>query len=134
MRQAVANGRQAAAKAAAVARVAGSYNESDRVAAPAPRRFRRENAMRTLCRWTMAALLVAAAWPAAANPWRHGGPMMQVQRPQQDRFQRPPPPQRDFRSAPPAPDRGGGRMTDQERRDLHRDLDRANRELYKGRR
>jgi len=79
-------------------------------------------------------MLTAAAMPASANGWRNGFVPAQMQRHQPDRFQRPP--QRDFRSAPQAPDRGGrdGRMTDQERRDLHRDLDRANRELYKGRR
>jgi hypothetical protein len=56
-----------------------------------------------------------------------------MQRHPPDRSQAPP--QRDYRHAP-QPDRAprDGRMTDQDRRDLHRDLDRANRELYKGRR
>ena len=81
---------------------------------------------------TMAMLL--SSTPAAANRWREGAFGVQMQRHQADRFQRQP--QRDFR---PPPDRGGrdsrdGRLTDQERRDLHRDLDRANRELYKDRR
>ncbi len=54
-------------------------------------------------------------------------------------FQRQPPggfqrqPQRDYRREAP-PERGqrsDGRMTDEERRNLNRDLDRANREIYK---
>jgi len=41
--------------------------------------------------------------------------------------------ERPQRSGPP--DRGTpGRLTDDERRQLHRDLDKANRELYRGRR
>jgi hypothetical protein len=81
----------------------------------------------------VAVVATMLALPAVANPWRNGGLQVQMQRHQPDRFQRQP--QRDFRNQPP-PDRGprDGRMTDQERRDLHRDLDRANRELYKGRR
>ena len=86
-------------------------------------------------------LAMVLAPPAFANPWRHGGLQVQMQRQQTDRYQRQPQrdyrqaPQRDFRQAPP-PDRGqrDGRMTEQDRRDLHRDLDRANRELYKDRR
>jgi hypothetical protein len=81
----------------------------------------------------MAVLAVAmAATPADANPWRNGGMHLQMQRPQPERFQRPP--QREFRRPPPERNPRDGRMTDQERRDLHRDLDRANRELYKDRR
>jgi len=81
----------------------------------------------------MTALTLALALPASANPWGHRGMQVQMQRSQPQRFQRQP--QRDFRQAPP-PDRGqrDGRMTEQERRDLHRDLDRANREIYKDRR
>ncbi len=82
----------------------------------------------------MTMAMVLSSSPAAANRWREGSFQVQMQRHQPDRFQRQP--QRDFR---PPPDRGGrdnrdGRLTDQERRDLHRDLDRANRELYKDRR
>ena len=91
--------------------------------------------MRYLIGVTALAALMAAT-PAAANPWRNGGGFhVQMQRPSPDRYQRQP--QRDFRNPQQQPpDRGqrDGRMTDQERRDLHRDLDRANRELYKGRR
>ena len=78
----------------------------------------------------LAAILVL---PASANGWRQGFVTAQMQR-HPDRFQRQP--QHDFRHPPQQPDRGprDGRMTEQERRDLHRDLDRANRELYKGRR
>lgn len=82
----------------------------------------------------MTAMAAAVSAPASANGGRNGFVHAQMQRPQQDRFQREP--QRDFRNAPQQPDRGqrDGRLTEQERRDLHRDLDRANRELYKGRR
>jgi len=57
----------------------------------------------------------------------------QLQQPRQDRFQRQP--QRDFRRPEQPPERGqrgDGRMTEEERRELNRDLDRANREIYKG--
>ena len=81
-------------------------------------------------------MFAGIAQPALAGLWSDfGGGMIQaqMQQPRQDRFQRPP--QRDLRSPeqPPARDpRGDGRLTDDERRDLHRDLDRANREIYKG--
>lgn len=78
--------------------------------------------------------LAAAAHPAAAGAWsdfvrfeaqgqgRPGG----LQRPRERETQ-----------APERPDRGPrreGRLTEEERRDLRRDIDRANREIYKGRR
>jgi hypothetical protein len=90
--------------------------------------------MRILSGMMAAVALMVMVAPAAANPWRHGGFQVQQQRPQHERFQRNP--QRDFRPPERQPERGprDGRMTDQERRDLHRDLDRANRELYKDRR
>ena len=93
---------------------------------------------------TVLALSVLAAQPAAAAP-RHGfgGGRMDVQMqqrpggyqrqaPPQRQFQRPP--QRDFQRSEPPDRRRDGRLTDEERRDLHRDLDRASREIYKGRR
>jgi hypothetical protein len=88
--------------------------------------------MRVLC-GVLAFLTASVAMPVAANGWRQGFVPAQMQR-HQDRFQRQP--QRDVRNPPQQQDRGprDGRMTEQERRDLHRDLDRANRELYKGRR
>ena len=82
------------------------------------------------------AVLAMPAQPVFAGPLRDfGGGLIrtQLQQPRQDRFQRQP--QRDFRRPEQPPDRGqsrDGRMTDEERRDLHRDLDRANREIYKG--
>lgn len=88
----------------------------------------------------LAVVLVAAAQPAAAQ-WRHSGGPYGVQAQHPGGFQRPP--QRDYRPDYRQPDyrqpdrsfeRRDGRMTDQERRDLRRDLDRANREIYKGRR
>jgi hypothetical protein len=81
---------------------------------------------------TMTFLLSAGS--ASANGWRDHTVRVQMQRYQPDRFQRQP--QRDFRTPPERGRRDArdGRLTDQERRDLHRDLDRANRELYKGRR
>ncbi len=92
------------------------------------------------------ALLTVAAQPAAAaGPWRDfGGGRFdaQAQRQRPGDFQRAPQqdfrraPQQDFRRGerPPERDkRGDGRLTDQERRDLRRDIDRAGREIYKGR-
>ena len=79
----------------------------------------------------------AIAQPALAGPWREyrgGLVQVQMQRERPDRFQRQP--QRDLRRAETAPERGprgDGRLTEEERRELHRDLDRANREIYKGR-
>ncbi len=87
----------------------------------------------------VAALTIAAAlvWPARAAPWPNApGSLVQVQM-QRDRpgqVQRPPP--REVQRPPQPPERGqrgDGRMTNEERRGLHRDLDRANREIYKGR-
>ena len=103
---------------------------------------------------TVLALSVLAAWPAAAQRngnhgyrGHNGGGRMDAQMQQQPGgYQRQPQraPQRDFQRFNPPPDqqrfnpppdrRHDGRMTDDERRDLHRDLDRANREIYKGRR
>ena len=93
-------------------------------------------------------LLAVAAQPAAAGPWRDfgGGRFdVQAQRQRPGDFQRAP--QRDFRRGERPPDRdlrrgerpperdkrGDGRLTDDERRDLRRDIDRAYREIYKGR-
>lgn len=76
------------------------------------------------------ALLAQPAYPA---PWDYR-PGLQ----QQDRrnAQRPPAPygpdRRDQRAVPRRDDRN--RLTDEERRDLRRDLDRANRELYRQKR
>ena len=50
------------------------------------------------------------------------------------RYERVERPQRYVPSGPPPDRRGSGRLTDDERRQLHRDLDKANRELYRGRR
>lgn len=46
------------------------------------------------------------------------------------------PPPREIRMPPPPRERapGRGHLTDEERRQLHRDLDKANRELYRERR
>lgn len=81
------------------------------------------------------ALLAVAAPPAAAGPLRDfgGGRFdVQAQRQRPGDFQRPP--QRDFRRGerPPEGTRNGtGRLSDDERRNLRRDIDRANREIYK---
>ena len=95
------------------------------------------------------ALSAVATQPAAAaGHWRDfGGGRFdaQAQRQRPGDFQRLPqqdfrrgerPPQQDFRRGerPPERDkRGDGRLTDEERRALRRDIDRANREIYKGR-
>ncbi len=75
--------------------------------------------------------------PAGAGPWRDfGGARFDIQSQQRQRpggAQRPPQ-QRDYRQPERQPERRpDGRLTDEERRNLHRDLDRANREIYKGR-
>ena len=81
------------------------------------------------------ALLAVAAQPTAAGPWRDfgGGRFdVQAQRQRPGDFQRPP--QRDFRRGerPPEDNKNGvGRLSDDERRNLRRDIDRANREIYK---
>ena len=94
-------------------------------------------------------VLAAFAQPALADPGRgwHGGAMPgQMPRAQPGQFQRQPgqfqrqpqferQPNRDFRRSEPPPQppqRPGGRLTDEERRNLNRDLDRANREIYRG--
>ena len=85
------------------------------------------------------ALSLLAAQPVAAAQWRgYGGGRMDVQtqqRPNGYQRQPQPQPQRDFQRSERAPDRRpDGRLSDEERRNLHRDLDRASREIYKGRR
>jgi hypothetical protein len=99
--------------------------------------------MKTLIGVTLA-VLAALAQPALAGPGRdlRGGLMpAQMQRAQPGQFQRAQPgqfqrqPNPDFRRPERPPEQGqrpNGRLTDEERRDLHRDLDRANREIYKG--
>jgi len=92
--------------------------------------------MKILIGVILALLTVAAQPAAAAGSWRGfgGGRFdVQAQRQRPGDFQRPP--QRDFSRGerPPERDkRGDVRLTDQERRDLRRDIDRANREIYKG--
>jgi hypothetical protein len=80
-------------------------------------------------------VLSAAAWlvPAAhARDWSYG-PLAQAQRDSSKR-QAAPPPQRGERQRQPQPDgQGQKRLTQEERRELNRDLDRANREIYRRR-
>ena len=84
--------------------------------------------------WTIVAVGLLLAQPAAdARDFRPGGgPRLQAQ----DQYKR--------GGAPQKPDRGRfqrvepekrkpGRLTEEERRDLRRDVDRANREIYRGR-
>lgn len=100
-------------------------------------------------------LLVVMAQPAAAQWRNHGGrhsdggrhfdvqaqrqrpggyerqqPQRDFRQPERQRDFRQPDYQRDYRQPDRRPD---GRMTDEERSNLRRDLDRANREIYKGR-
>ena len=78
---------------------------------------------------------VLLAQAAIAGPWDGLVQVQaQMQQPHPNQFQRPP--QRDFRRPEAPPDRQprDARMSEEERRNLHRDLDRANREIYKGRR
>ena len=99
--------------------------------------------------------LLVIAQPVAAQ-WRHQGGRsydggrhlgVQSQRPRQGGYDRGQLPARDFRQPDRRdlrqPERGGdyrqpdrrhdGRLNDEERSNLRRDLDRANREIYKGR-
>ena len=79
---------------------------------------------------------LAAAQPVAAVPANDAQGARyyaQAQGPRSDSMRQP---QRDFRRAerPPEGDsRRDGRLTDEERRELRRDIDRANREIYKAR-
>ena len=95
--------------------------------------------MKTLIGVTLA-VLAALAQPALAGPGRdmRGLRPAQMQRAQPGQFQRAQPgqfqrqPNPDFRRPERPPEQGqrpNGRLTDDERRDLHRDLDRANREI-----
>lgn len=87
-------------------------------------------------------MLAATAQPAAAQWRQHGGRHFEVQGqrqgPGRGDYGRGEPqrqqPQREYRQPERQMDRRpDGRMTDEERRNLRRDLDRANREIYKGR-
>jgi hypothetical protein len=104
--------------------------------------------------------IMVAAQPVAARPWSRGfAPILQAQdqrlsprgqdrRGQRDmrRDQRMPPqrmaPERDMRQdqrmppqrmAPERDERARGRLTDEERQDLRRDIDKASREIYRRR-
>ena len=94
--------------------------------------------MKILLGAILAVTAVLAQPAAAAGPWRDfGGGRFdaQAQRQRPGQAQRQPP--RDFRRPERQPERdyrGDGRLTEEERRDLRRDIDRANREIYKGRR
>ena len=85
----------------------------------------------------VAAALVAVAQPVPAAPVhdaQRAQHYAQFQRPRPEGVQRQP--ERDFRRAEQPPDRDprrDGKLTEEERRGLRRDIDRANREIYKGR-
>jgi hypothetical protein len=79
-------------------------------------------------------MLWAAAWfgPAHARDWSYG-PLAQAQG-DASKKRAGPPIQRGERQRQPPPDKQGPkRLTQEERRELNRDLDRANREIYRGR-
>ena len=84
----------------------------------------------------MLALLAAAAQAGAAASWRDFGGVgfgVQADRDRHGGMQRPPPGDARRAERPPERDkRGDGRLTEEERRNLRRDIDRANREIYKG--
>ena len=81
------------------------------------------------------AALAAVAQPGAAASWGDFAGQrfdLQADRKPPDGVQRPPPP--DFRRVPerlPDRDKRDGRLTEEERRELRRDIDRAGREIYK---
>jgi len=82
--------------------------------------------------------IIVAAQPAAARPW-FGGVAPALQAPDQRMYPRGQEKrgQREMRrDQRMPPDRGGrppGRLTDEERQDLRRDIDKANREIYRRR-
>lgn len=78
--------------------------------------------------------IALSAQPAIAAPWDFRPGLQQHERRNAQRPPQPPYPgdRRDQRAAPQRDDRQ--RLTDEERRDLRRDLDRANRELYRQKR
>jgi hypothetical protein len=85
--------------------------------------------------------IMVAAQPAAARPWSGGfAPMLQAQGQRDPRDMRRD--KRDMRRdqrmapqrmAPERDERARGRLTDEERQDLRRDIDKANREIYRRR-
>jgi hypothetical protein len=83
-------------------------------------------------------VLSAVAWlapPAHARDWNDWsyGPLAQAQG-DRSKKRAGPPPQRGERQRQPQPEKQGQkRLTQEERRDLNRDLDRANREIYRRR-
>lgn len=89
-------------------------------------------------------LAILLAWAtlsggtAAAGPWRDGGRNLRAAQAQPDRYDRGSPRQRDA-GRPERSERGERQqqqrqLSDAERRELHRDLDKARREIYKPRR
>jgi hypothetical protein len=92
---------------------------------------RRNLVKKLLVTFCAGALLAAPA--AAARDWRQGpGPRMQGQNQPVQPVKKGPPPAR--RDGAKGAEHGKGhqnRLTDQERRDLKRDVDRADREIYR---
>ncbi len=85
---------------------------------------------------SMVALVAATAavqMPAVAAWGDLGVGRLVVQGQSPAGVQRPPADGRRSERPPDRDPRRDGRMTDEERRDLRRDIDRANREIYKGR-
>ena len=68
--------------------------------------------------------------PAAAGPWRE----LHAAQGQPDRYERGPQRQRDAGQDRSQRQERPQRLSDEERRELHRDLDKARREIYKPRR
>ena len=82
----------------------------------------------------VATVILLGALPAQARDWGYYPMQGQGQQKGQGEYQRGgggKDYRRDKAPRPPRDDRHQGRMTDEERRDLHRDLDRANREIYR---
>ena len=86
--------------------------------------------------WVAGLAMTAAVWvvqPAEAAPWDfRPGLQGQGQRAQDGNQKRGARDIRnDRRAAPPPPARPPGRLTEEERRELRRDVDRANKEIYR---
>lgn len=86
--------------------------------------------MKTLLMLIVAGVMLLPPVAGARDDWRSGArPRMQAQ---EQPVRRAPPPQRGERQLKGDHDKHKpGRLTQEERRELHRDLDRANREIYR---
>lgn len=84
--------------------------------------------MKTLLTLIAAGLLLLPPVAEARDSRFDARPRMQAQ---EQPVKRPPPQRGEPRGPRGDPEKGKGRLTQEERRELHRDLDRASREIYR---